>query len=172
MEVPATVSYELKKYSCLANGGREGDVESVELHRNGKMVAKAYSRGDGGSCGIEIWSRGDDEMFKREWKILREWLSHVSKAGLQYRLDMSAIGQEDHVSDYDEDAVANVLLFEAKVAQDLSRKRSPYFTESEAKIRAGEFFTLKNSAKANPAQIQDFLDQNPGVLVWSKAEQK
>lgn len=93
-------------------------------------------------------------------------------AGLEYRLDMSIFGKEDHVSDYDEESLANVLLFEAKVAQDLSRKRTPNFADSAEKIRQGEFFTLTGGSKITPAQIQGFLDQNPGVLVWSKAEKK
>ena len=172
VEVPATATYELKKYSCLVNGGREGDVESVELHRNGKMVAMANNRGDGGMCSIEIWSRGDDEMFARERKILHGWIADFKASGLVHRIESPTDAYEPMETEYDEEAVANVLLFEAKVAQDLSRKRTPYFAESMEKARKGVYFTLKNSSKATPAQLQGFLDKNPGVVVWSKAEKK
>lgn len=172
VEVPATVTYELKKYSRDEYGGREGAVEHVELYRNGKMVAMVNNRGDGGSPSIEIWSRGDDEMFTRELKALRGWIADFKKAGLQYRLDMSAFGKEDHIGDYDEEAVAYALLFEAQVVKDLSSKRTPQFADSLEKVKEGEFFTLKNSSKLTPAQIQGFLDQNPGVVVWSKTEKK
>lgn len=91
---------------------------------------------------------------------------------MEHRIDGSAFDQEDHVGDYDEEAVANVLLFEAKVAKHLSGKRTPYFANSMEKAKEGEYFTMKNSSKATPAQIQGFLDQNPGVVVWSKTQQK
>lgn len=107
VEAPATVVHELKKHFRDEFGRHEGAVERVELHRNRKTVAMAHNRGDGGYCSIETSSRGDEQMFKREW------IAEFTRAGLQYRLGMSAFGQEH----YDEDAVAQALLFEADGAQ-------------------------------------------------------
>lgn len=170
VEVPATVTYELKNYSRDEDGGREGPVEHVELHRNGKLVAKIYNHGNGGMPDINIQVGG--EAFGQERKVLHGWIADFKAAGLKYRIDGSAFGKEDLIVEYDEEAVANTLLYEAYVTAVLSSERKPVFTESQETARRGEHYNLKGGSTLTDGQIRDYVNAHEGVMVWSKTEQK
>jgi hypothetical protein len=111
-------------------------------------------------------------MTARELKALHGWIADFGKAGLIHRLEDSSGQLETIGAEYDEEAVTDLLLFEARVAKDLSGKYIPNFADCMEKAKTGEYFTLKGGSKLTPAQLHDFLGQNPGVVVWSKSEQK
>lgn len=171
VKVPATATYKLKGYFLDEENGRNANIQHVDLYREGKRVARAYNRGDGGVSGIEIVSKGDEEMSARETPILQGWMADFDAAGLQYHLYAPSMGIDVHRK-YTEWRIADVLLSEARRVRELNRKRVPHFAENLGHAGAGSWFTFPGTSGATTAWIQEVLERNPGIVVWSKDKQE